>query len=427
VRIERLDVGCVDVATGGTQLVDPSSTSVDSGTAAAASEVSSCSWILGPRIVLGEPDAGKAARGPGVVGRRRATLVAPAEPAHVELISIGKFDDPIIRTLQHLRQRDEGPDHEPEPETPPERTPQHEPDVRADRAHGWTPLCDASGMASLALGGHVALVTGSGRGIGRAHALLLAERGAKVVVCDIGLASHAVDADADAGRDVGLAQQVADEIVAAGGEAVADTSDISTFEGAAHAVRTGADAFGKVDIVVNNAGTTGGGRIEDVTEAALNRQLAIHFLGAVGTTRAAWPYMKEQGWGRVVNTVSEAAFPGGIAGGGGGLGYGTAKAAVWAATFGMAGEGVAYGITVNAVSPGAFTRMNEGMFKDAPPALDLDPRHVARVVAWLVSDRAADVSGKVIHAAGGQHREYIMARHWDTPLMERLPAELDEG
>jgi NAD(P)-dependent dehydrogenase (short-subunit alcohol dehydrogenase family) len=91
----------------------------------------------------------------------------------------------------------------------------------------------------------------------------------------------------------------------------------------------------------------------------------------------------------------------------------------------MASEGAPLGITVNAVSPGALTRMNEAMFKNRPTALDLDPMHVARVVAWLVSDRAGDVNGKVIHAAGGHHREYVMARHKDTPLMQRLPVELD--
>jgi len=272
---------------------------------------------------------------------------------------------------------------------------------------------------SLRLDGHVALVTGAGRGIGRAHALLLAERGAGIVVCDVGVALDG------SGADPSPAAGVVEEIRAAGGAAVADTSDISTFAGAAAAVATGVEAFGKVDIVVNNAGLTGGASLEDVTEEVLERQFAVHVVGSVGTAKAAWPMMRAQRWGRVVNTVSEAAFPSRITGGrGGGLGYGTAKAAVWAATYGMAAEGAPHGITVNAISPGAATRMNEAMFRDAPPSLDLDPRHVARVVAWLVSDDAADVNAKVIHAAGGQHREYLMGRHAGTELVERLERAL---
>jgi NAD(P)-dependent dehydrogenase (short-subunit alcohol dehydrogenase family) len=270
------------------------------------------------------------------------------------------------------------------------------------------------------LDGHVALVTGAGRGIGRAHATLLAERGAKVVCCDLG-----VELDGS-GSDVSLAEGVAREISDAGGEAVPDGSDISTFAGAAAAVRAGVDAFGFVDIVVNNAGTAVGASITDVTEDVLRRQLAIHYVGAIGTARAAWPMMVERGWGRVINTVSEAAFPSRVTDGrGAGLAYGPAKAAVWSATHALAAEGREHGITVNAVSPGALTRMNEEMFRHAPAEHDLDPLHVARVVAWLVSPDAADVTGAVVHAAGGQHREYVMERRRDTDLLGRLARALE--
>jgi NAD(P)-dependent dehydrogenase (short-subunit alcohol dehydrogenase family) len=274
---------------------------------------------------------------------------------------------------------------------------------------------------TTALDGHVALVTGAGRGIGRAHALLLAGRGAKLVCCDLG-----VELDGS-GRDVSLAEAVAAEIRGAGGEAVADGSDISTFEGGASAVRAGVDAFGFVDIVVNNAGTAASASIDEVTEEVILRQVAVHLLGAIGTTKAAWPMMVERGWGRVVNTVSEAAFPSRVTGGAGaGLAYGPAKAAVWSATHALAAEGRHHGITVNAVSPGAFTRMNEALFEGAPTALDLDPMHVAEVVAWLVSPDADDVTGAVIHAAGGQHREYSVGRHRDTDLLARLARALDQ-
>lgn len=273
-------------------------------------------------------------------------------------------------------------------------------------------------MSGHSLEGHVALVTGAGRGIGRAHALLLAERGASVVCCDLGVAADG------SGHDRSVAATVASEIVAAGGSAIADASDISTFAGGAAAVATGVEAFGFVDIVVNNAGTIGGVGIDDVTEAALERLLAVHFVGAIGVTKAAWPMMRDRSWGRVINTVSEAAFPSRVTGGAGsGLAYGPAKAAIWSATHALAAEGVEHGITVNAVSPGALTRMNAEMLSDAPPGLDLDPIHVARVVAWLASDEAADVTGAVIHAAGGHLREYRMERHRDTELLHRITGD----
>lgn len=272
------------------------------------------------------------------------------------------------------------------------------------------------------LNGRVALVTGGGRGIGRAHALLLAARGASVVVCDVG-------AELDGrGRDPGVAEAVVAEIMAHGGAAVADGSDISTFAGGADAVQRALDAFGRIDIVVNNAGVADGADIEDVTEDVLGRIMAVNFYGSVGTAKAAWPHLRAQRWGRVVNTVSEVALDTKISGRAGAIGYGAAKAAVWSVTISLAEAGRAHGITVNAVSPGAFTRMNEAMFAaSAPPAgLDLDPAHVARVVAWLASDDAADVTGRIVHAAGGHHREYITARHRDTELVARLD-ELSGG
>ncbi len=222
------------------------------------------------------------------------------------------------------------------------------------------------------LEGRVALVTGAGRGIGRAHALLLAERGTSVVVCDIGAALDGT------GDDATVANAVVEEIEARGGQAVADATDISTFAGGDRAVQHALDSFGRIDIVVNNAGVAGSAPLETITEDELARIMAVNFVGSVGTVKAAWPHLKAQGWGRVVNTVSEVALDTKISDGGG-VGYGAAKAAVWSFTLSMAGQGRRHGITVNAISPGAFTRMNEAMFAASAPSpeLDLDPVHVA--------------------------------------------------
>jgi NAD(P)-dependent dehydrogenase (short-subunit alcohol dehydrogenase family) len=267
---------------------------------------------------------------------------------------------------------------------------------------------------SRSLAGRVALVTGAGRGIGRAHALELADRGAAVVVCDVG-------AELDgAGRDASIAHAVADEIVARGGRARADDSDVSSFTGGARAVDAALDAFGRLDIVVNNAGLAVSEPIESVTEADLDRVLGVNFVGPVGVVQAAWPALVRSGHGRVVNTVSEVAFD--TRQSGRAVGYAAAKAAVWSLTLTLAEAGRELGITVNAVSPAAFTRMNEAMFREQgrPAGLDLDPVHVARVVAWLVSDDAADVTGRVVHVAGGQHREYTVRRDAETDLVARI-------
>jgi NAD(P)-dependent dehydrogenase (short-subunit alcohol dehydrogenase family) len=275
-----------------------------------------------------------------------------------------------------------------------------------------------NGGAVSELSGKVALVTGGGRGIGRAHSLLLAERGAAVLVCDLGVALDG------SGADASVAESVVQEIRSRGGSAEPDVSDISTFAGGESAVQAAIAAFGRIDIVVNNAGITGGGPIETVDEESLRKVFAVNFYGTIAVTKAAWPHLRVQHWGRVINTVSEVALDTKM--GGGGVGYGAAKAAVWSATISLAREGQAHGITVNAISPGATTRMNDAMFAANPPPadLDLDPLHVARVAAWLASDEAADVTGRVIHAAGGHHREYLVARHRDTDLVARLASAI---
>lgn len=266
------------------------------------------------------------------------------------------------------------------------------------------------------LSGRVAVVTGSGRGIGRAEALHLASLGAAVVVNDIGSSMRGE------GADTSPAAEVVAEIVAAGGRAVANSDDVASFAGGERIVQFAIDHFGRIDIVINNAGIVSSKGLHDLTEADLLRLFAVHCIGSVGTARAALPLMLAQGHGRIVNTVSEAAldtrFSAGVA-------YGGAKGAVWAATIALAAEVAGTGVTVNAISPGARTRMNEEML--AASALDLDPMHVARLAGLFAADDAGDINGAVVHAAGGALREYRVSRTGDSPLVARFVAALAEG
>ena len=266
----------------------------------------------------------------------------------------------------------------------------------------------------------VALVTGAGRGIGRAHALTLAGRGFAVVVNDIGAALDG------SGRDTSPAQSVVDEIIADGGTALVDGTDIASINGGRAAVTAAVDAFGRIDVVVNNAGFAhGGGEVDDPLQLELEALLAVHYFAAVGTMSAAFDDMKQRGWGRIINTVSEVALDTRMPGS---LGYGAAKAAVWSATITASRAGVPFGITVNAISPGARTRMNAEMLDagalGSSHAPDLSPQHVANVVAYLASDAAGDITGRIVHAAGGAIREYSTTRSGRTELVERLSAAL---
>lgn len=268
------------------------------------------------------------------------------------------------------------------------------------------------------LHGKVALVTGAGRGLGRAHARALSRAGAAVVVNDIGCGVDGMGAAAD------VSASTAAEIVAEGGTAIADRSDVSSFDGAAAAVSAALDAFGRIDILVNNAGIVGGGWLHETDVELIERVFAVHVTGTLGTIRAALPHMLGNGWGRVINTVSEVALtprPGG------GVSYGAAKAAIWSATLSLARDCAGTGVTVNAISPGARTRMSAAVIDAgySPPELDLDPSHVAEVVAYLASERAGDVNGRVVHVAGPHIREYLdMRRSRNTELVARLEGEL---
>ena len=241
---------------------------------------------------------------------------------------------------------------------------------------------------ALGFDGKVAIITGAGGGLGREHALLLASRGALVVVNDLG---GAVDGT---GSDKGAAERVVDEIKAAGGEAVADTNSVATPEGGAAIVQTAIDTFGRIDIVVNNAGILRDKSFHNLTPELIDPVIDVHLKGAFNVTRAAWPHMREQAYGRVINTSSNS----GILGNFGQANYGAAKMGLVGLTRVLAAEGRKYNIFANAIAPVAKTRMTEELFGDAGDALD--PRLVTPIVAFLASE-ACEVTGEVYSTAGG--------------------------
>ncbi|HEX4979672.1 MAG TPA: SDR family oxidoreductase [Acidimicrobiales bacterium] len=244
-------------------------------------------------------------------------------------------------------------------------------------------------MPDLGYDGKVAIVTGAGNGLGREHAMFLASRGAQVVVNDLG---GSVSGD---GSDAGPAEQVAKEIEAAGGVAVANTSSVATVEGGEEIVKTAIDAFGRVDIVINNAGILRDKAFHNMTPELLDPVLDVHLRGAFWVTRPAWVKMREQGYGRIVNTSSAA----GIFGNFGQTNYGAAKMGLVGFTRVLAQEGAKYNIKANAIAPGARTRMTEELM--GPAAEKLDPALVTPVVAYLVHEDCP-VSGQVFSAAGGR-------------------------
>lgn len=233
--------------------------------------------------------------------------------------------------------------------------------------------------SEIAFDGDVAVVTGAGRGIGRAHALELARRGARVVVNDVG---------AD------VADEVVAEIRAAGGEGVAVAEGVDTPAGGEAVVAAALDHFGRVDIVVNNAGILRDAMFHKMDADAWDAVLAVHVTGAKNVTAPAWRHMREQKYGRVVNTTSATGLFGNI----GQANYGAAKAGLYGFTRNLAVEGRKAGILVNAVSPMAATRMNAELLGDKADLLD--PALIAPVVAYLCS-RELTRTGQVLSTGGG--------------------------
>ena len=243
-------------------------------------------------------------------------------------------------------------------------------------------------MADIGYDGQVAIITGSGGGLGREHALELARRGARVVINDLG---GSVSGE---GHEEGPAHKTAQEINDLGGEAVADTNSVATPEGGQAIVQTAVDAFGTVDIVINNAGILRDKTFHNMTPELLNPVIDVHLRGAFFVTQPAYVIMREKGYGRIVNTSSNS----GILGNFGQSNYGAAKMGLVGFTRVLANEGRKHNIKVNAIAPVAKTRMTEellGAFGDA-----LDPKLVTPVVAWLAS-ADVDVTGEIYSVAGG--------------------------
>jgi NAD(P)-dependent dehydrogenase (short-subunit alcohol dehydrogenase family) len=254
-------------------------------------------------------------------------------------------------------------------------------------------------VEAIRFDGRVAIITGAGRGIGKAHALLLAARGARVVVNDLGGSS------AGDGSDPGIAEAVAAEIRAAGGDALADASDIASVRGCAELVNHTIDAHGRVDIVVNNAGMYRPDEFPALEFAEFRRYFDVHVGGSFNVTRECWPHMVAAGYGRVVMTTSH-----GILGSASLTSYGTAKGGVFALARGLAMLGQDAGIKVNSVAPVAATRLTGGPAANAGGGTSEEnaPALVSPLVAWLCHETCS-VSGETFLSGGRRQARIFLA------------------
>ena len=262
----------------------------------------------------------------------------------------------------------------------------------------------------LRFDGRTAIVTGAGRGMGRTHALLLAARGANVVVNDLG---GAIDGG---GADEAPARSVVSEIEAAGGRAVANTASVASQDGAESIVKTALDHFGAVDIVVNNAGILTSHEVPTSGADDVEHHLSVHLMGAFNVTRAAWPYMAERSYGRVVMTTSCAIFGSPLL-----TSYGAAKGGLIGLARNLATAGAEHGITVNLVAPYAKTRMADpdidinqsarSEVSETPAATAFDlllPELVSPVVAFFAHE-SCPVTGEIYAAGGGRVARIFVA------------------
>jgi NAD(P)-dependent dehydrogenase (short-subunit alcohol dehydrogenase family) len=272
-------------------------------------------------------------------------------------------------------------------------------------------------MASL--DGKVAIVTGAGRGIGREHALALAQAGAKIVVNDLGGSTHGE------GQDTTPAQSVADEIKAAGGEATANYDNVADFQGAENMIKQAVTDFGGLDILVNNAGILRDRMLVSMSEAEWDAVIAVHLKGHFAPSHHAAAYWRAKSkeangpvFGRIINTSS----PSGVFGNVGQTNYGAAKAGIAAFTIIAAQELGRYGVTVNCLAPNARTRMTEDIFGGMPQPAEgeydpLDPKNISPVVVALATEEAGNITGQCFFVYGNAIN---VLKPWDVgPLVKK--------
>jgi NAD(P)-dependent dehydrogenase (short-subunit alcohol dehydrogenase family) len=263
-------------------------------------------------------------------------------------------------------------------------------------------------MPELRFDGRVAIITGAGGGLGRSHALALARRGAHVLVNDLGgtLDGH--------GSSTSAANRVVDEITALGGTAVANDASVATAEGGRAIVQAALDAFGRVDVLVNNAGILRDKAFHKMDHTMIDPVIDVHLKGALYVAQPAFRLMREQGYGRIVNTSSAS----GLFGNFGQANYGAAKAGLAGLTRVLALEGAGHGIKVNAIAPIASTRMTEDILGDL--AVKVSPDSVSPLVAYLAHEECS-VSGHIYSVAGGRVARIFVAETQGVVLPQNTP------
>ena len=265
-------------------------------------------------------------------------------------------------------------------------------------------------MADLRFDGRVAVVTGAGRGLGRCYAVLLASRGAKVVVNDPG------GSLAGEGMDAVPADHVVGEITAAGGQAVACTESVTTREGGDAIIRTALEHYGRLDILIHNAGNIRRGSLKEMSHEDFDAVLDVHLRGAFNVVRPAFPVMCEAGYGRIVLTSSI----GGLYGTHKVVNYGVSKAAMIGLNNVVAIEGAAKGVKCNIIAPGAVTRMADGLdISQYPP---MGPELVAPVVGWLAHE-SCSITGEILVSMAGRVARVLIA---ETEGVYRPSWSIDE-
>jgi NAD(P)-dependent dehydrogenase (short-subunit alcohol dehydrogenase family) len=254
---------------------------------------------------------------------------------------------------------------------------------------------EKNSMSELSFEHRVAVITGAGRGLGRAYALLLASRGAKVVVNDPGAS---VKGD---GVDTGPAQQVVEEINAAGGEAVACTESVATAAGGQAIIQAALDHYGRIDVLIHNAGNVRYGSLKEITYEDFDAVLDVHLRGAFHVVRPAFPLMCKAGYGRIVLTASI----GGLYGNHNVVNYGVSKAGMIGLSNVVALEGAAEGVKCNIIVPGAVTRMADGLDTSAYPPMQ--PELVAPIVGWLAHESCSSTGEMLIAIAGRVAKAFV--------------------